>query len=301
MADLGALTNALTTITGSTAKASILISDKRGLAEANVIPKGPVNAGSGTPGGVKVPGGLNVQNLAGKAAAGANVVSGVVGKVADNLGLNPDSILGTGIYKDFNKMFTVQFNPASLHISGVSGGSFDVNDYSEAGAAARATPLNTNYSMSVKLIFDQMELQNSFPLDYLDFSLTTAAKTAMKAVTVAANGLSISVQAATEGLIAALQNPRTRYVCFKWGKLSYKGVLKSVNAQYKMFDLMGRPVRSEVNMTLYLADKDITQEGATDNLGQWEDAYDKAFSDAAIAGAKAVKTAAKITKSILGD
>ncbi len=300
MGDFAALTNAFSTITGSTAKASILIADKREAAKKNPIPDKPVTAGAGVPGGISIPAGAkNVAALADKAADAAG---GIVDAVKDNLGLDPSSILGSEAYKDFNKMFTVQFNPASLHISGVSGGSYDTIDYREAGThAARATPLTCNYSMSVKLIFDQMELQNAFPLDYLDFSLTTAVKTAIKAVTVAKNGLSISVQAATEGLIAALQNPQTRYVCFLWGPLSYKGVVKSVNAQYKMFDLMGRPIRSEVALTLYLADKDIQQEGGTSNMGMWKNAYRKAFADTAVAGASAIKTAEKITKMVLGD
>ena len=251
------------------------------------------------PGGISLPAGAkNVAALADKAGEAAG---GMMDAIKDNLGLDPTAVLGSDAYKDFNKMFTVQFNPATLHISGVSGGSYDTIDYREAGSAARATPLTCNYSMSVKLIFDQLELQNAFPLDFMDFSLTTAAKAAIKAVTVAKNGLSISVQAATEGLIAALQNPKTRYVCFLWGPLSYKGVVKSVNAQYKMFDLMGRPIRSEVALTLYLADKDIQQEGGTSNMGMWKNAYRKAFADTALAGAAGVKMAEKITKMVLGD
>ncbi|MCR5097933.1 MAG: hypothetical protein K6B14_03190 [Lachnospiraceae bacterium] len=300
MADLAGLTNAFSTITGSTAKASILIADMREDAEKIPIPKKPVEAGSGAPG--NIPGGSGLKSLAKKAGTAIKETAGaVVNQVEKNMGMDAASLLGVGDYAEFNKAFTVQFNPASLHISGVSGGSYDTISFNEIGSAARATALDTNYSLSVKLVFDQLELQNAFPLDYLDFSLTTAAKTAMKAVTVAKNGLSISVQAATEGLIAALQNPLTRLVCFVWGPMSYKGVIKSVNAQYKMFDLMGRPIRSEVALTLYLADKDIVQEGGTSNLGMWKKAYAKAFDDAAASGASAIKTAEKITKAVLGD
>ena len=301
MADLAGLTNAFSTITGSTAKASILIADQREDSEIVPKPKKPVEAGTGGPGGI--PAGSGVKALAKKAAGAVKEVgSAVIDTVSANLGGGIDDILGVGAYEDFNRAFTVQFNPASLHISGVSGGSYDTIDYSEQNkSAARATPIKPNFSLSVKLVFDQMELMNSFPLDYMDFSLTTALKTAYKAVNVAKSGLSISVQAATEGLVAALQNPRTRYVCFLWGPLSYKGVLKSVNAQYKMFDLMGRPVRSEVALTLYLADKDIIQDGGTSNLGQWKKAYKDAFSDAAIAGAASVKMAKKITNMVLGE
>ena len=286
MADFGVLTNALNTITGGSEKASILICDKRDMAEKELPPKDPVSPGSAVPGAGSIPGGANVSKLKDKAKAAAQEA------VADQFGID----LG-----EYDKEFVVQFNPATLNINGFSGGSYDTIDYSEVGKAAKATPLDTNYSLSVNLIFDQMELQNSFPLDFLDFSLTTAAKAAWKAVNVAYGGLSISVQAATEGLIAALHNPKTRYVAFAWGPLRYKGVLKSVNAQYKMFDMMGRPVRSEVALTLYLADKDIKAANGQANLGMWYGSYKKAFIDAALGSARALKIAKDITKEVLGD
>ena len=300
MADFAGLTNAFTTITGSTAKANILIADRRIEAAKPIDPKPAVSAGTGGAGGISMPAGAQVGKIASAASGASNAIAGAAGSVMSNLGLDPSQYIG-GEDDEYNKCFTVQFNPASLNITGYSGGSYDTTDFSEQGKSAKATGLSTNYSLSVRLIFDQMELQNSFPLDVFDYNMSTALASVYKIVNVAASGLSISVQAATEGLIGALYNPRTRYVCFVWGPMRYKGVLKSVNARYTMFDLMGRPVRSEVNLTLYLADKDIKQAGGNANLGMWANSYKKAFIDTAIGGAAKVKTATKIAKAVLGD
>lgn len=298
MADFAALTNGLATVTGSTSKAAILIADKREKSTFVPIPKPAVKPGSGGV-GVSVPSGaLNTLKKASNAIK-ESVVGDAINSVLDNMGKNIEDYVG--IDKEFQKAFGVQFNPASLNISGYSGGSQDIIDYSEAGRSAKTTPLEPNYSLSFTLIFDQMELQNCFPMDILDFNLSTAAKSAMKAVTVASSGLSISVQAITEGLIGALYNPKTRYVGFLWGPLLYKGVLKSVNARYTMFDMVGRPVRSQVGITMYLADKDIKQAGAKSNLGMWTNAYKKAFIDTASAGAQRLKVATDIVNTILGD
>ena len=307
MADFATLTNAFATVTGATSKAAILIADKRQKAEMVPIPNPAVKPGGAGAGGLNVPSGgaLNKLKKAGAAVKGAVTAAAdyiddtaVVTNVKNNLGYNLSNIVGMD--KEFQKAFRVQFNPSSLNISGYSGGSQDIIDYTETGKAAKATPLETNYAFSVNLIFDQMELQNCFPWDIMDFTLTTGMQAAMKAVSVATTGLDISVQAVTEGMIGALYNPRTRYVGFLWGPLLYKGVIKSVNARYTMFDLMGRPVRSQISLTLYLADKDIKQAGAKSNLGMWANAYKKAFLDTASAGQKAIKIAQEASKAVLG-
>ncbi|MBO6215149.1 MAG: hypothetical protein J6N76_06390, partial [Lachnospiraceae bacterium] len=202
---------------------------------------------------------------------------------------------------DYNKSFEVQFNPSTLNISGFSGGSYELVDYSGKGAGAKTTPLHPNLSLNVTLVFDQMDLSNSFPMDSIDFSISANAMKAMKAVQGMTNYMPISVQAATEGLVAALSNQYTRLVCFAWGKqIRYKGVLKSVNANYKLFDIMGRPVRSEVALSIYLADKDVMAAGGESKLGIWKEAYDEAFDDAIGYGKTATDTYKKVSETIFG-
>ncbi len=303
MDGISTLTNGITTATGSTAKANILISDKRDTLDADYKKKKAVAPGSGSVGGVggiSVPGGVNLQNLAEKASNVANTVGNVASGVLDTMGYDVNSRIGGD--SEYNKMFTVQFNPASFSISGFSGGSYDTQDFRAAGKSAKATPMDLTYSLNVTLIFDQMELQNSFPLDMLNTALVTEGmQAAWKGLETLTSGLSISVQSATEGLIASLQNPRTRLVCFEWGTMRYKGVMKSVNANYKMFDMMGRPVRSEVALSLYLADDAIKGSGGKSNLGMWANAYKKAFLDAKAGGALAAKKVKDISKTVLGD
>lgn len=298
--DGAGLTNALNTIMGSTTRAKILIADKRINSEKYIIPKKAVSPGSSAavPGGTVPSGATGALQTA--ASTGSNAIKAVGGAISG--GDSPtigaaSTITNAG---EFNKQFTVQFNPSTLNISGFSGGSYDVVDFSGPGKAVKNTPLDPNIAFNVTLIFDQTDLSTSFPMDSLTVSASQLISNAIKSITVGLDTMSISVQAVTEAFIGILTNQYTKLICFQWGSLKYKGVLKSVNANYKMFDIYGRPARSEVALSLYLADKDVKQAGGANELGQWADAYNAAFSDATMYGTTIGDKVKKIQNIIQG-
>lgn len=61
-----------------------------------------------------------------------------------------------------------------------------------------------------------------------------------------------SVQAEVESFLAMIKSPYVRKISFYWGKLYFKGVLESVDADYVMFDMLGIPVRAKVKLNINL-------------------------------------------------
>ena len=292
--DVLGLTNSFLSVTGSRERAIIRIADKRINVDNYINTKSPVSPGSTSAlGGGMVPTG-KVASLAKKAAKTALSTVGA-GGIVDTISGALESVSG-----EYNKAFTVQFNPSTLNISGFSGGSFEIMDFSSPGKSAKTTPLEPNIALNVTLIFDQTELANSFPMDSLDYSISSVASKAMKGITAGMESFPISVQAVTEGFIGILSNPYTRLICFEWGNLRYKGVLKNISANYKLFDIMGRPVRSEVALSMYIADQHVKAAGGDASLGQWEEAYDAAFDDATVFGTTVADKVKKYSDMLMG-
>jgi hypothetical protein len=49
-----------------------------------------------------------------------------------------------------------------------------------------------------------------------------------------------------EALVAALRNPFTRMISFRWADFTFIGQLNTVRANYTMFSAAGRPIRAQV-------------------------------------------------------
>ena len=102
--------------------------------------------------------------------------------------------------------------------------------------------------LSVELIFDAMNPQDAFMLDKLRIS-------AGKIVSDVAGGIKnvmggYTVQPQTEGLVAALMRPNTRLVTFRWADMAFTGQLIEAQAEYTMFSVSGKPIRSKVRMNI---------------------------------------------------
>ena len=82
-----------------------------------------------------------------------------------------------------------------------------------------------------------------------------------------------SIQTEVEGFIAALRNSRTRLMTFNWGNFCYTGVLRSVGANYTMFNPNGEPVRATVDLSMVCAD----DEQWPNSLSVWQQRYINAF------------------------
>jgi hypothetical protein len=124
--------------------------------------------------------------------------------------------------------------------------------------------------MSVDLIFDAVNLKDSFMFEKLRFSV--GDEFSMVAALLKERGYTVQPQ--TNGIIAAMLREGTRQVTFKWADMSFTGYLQEASARYTMFSVSGKPVRSmvRINITQYVP---RLAEGK-----YWNDAFDKLFGDA---------------------
>ncbi len=197
------------------------------------------------------------------------------------------------------KLFTVQFNPTSLNLTGYSGGLVQKLDYSNPKKpdrpegkddkndeedngnphhgikrSAAYTIGNTTISLSVSLLFDSCDAQDAFMGDKFNLSPTAVGTGIVKAGLDIAGLRKVTVQKEVEGFIAALRNRYTRLITFHWGDFNYTGELRNVNASYTMFNVVGEPVRATVNLSIMCADRELYP----DSLAVWQERYKKAFA-----------------------
>lgn len=119
----------------------------------------------------------------------------------------------------------VQFNPSSLRFSsgGMESGKEKADvSHKENGQTRTASAENGSelVRMGVKLIFDRTIYEDS------------------------------SVQTEVDSFIAIVRNSYVRQVAFYWGTMCYRGVVKSVNAEYVLFDQNGIPMRAIVDFSI---------------------------------------------------
>ena len=208
----------------------------------------------------------------------SGLLNDYVGNLVDaTMKLTQDSIDDKYLEKlaDNKKYFTVQFNPSSLRLSGHSGGPMSMLDFDEKkDDEATYTYAQTSISMSVDLLFDSMDTQDAFMSDKISSSPTDMAKGIANIALTATDKKQTSVQRKVEGLIGALRNENTRLITFHWGDISYSGVLKSIGAEYTMFNVNGEPVRAVVNMQIMCADASVWP----NSIAVWQERYKEAFS-----------------------
>ena len=273
----------------ATAPAYVKIKDDRPMDEKSFDKKNAEKASGGSA-GANIPGGSAVNNLKNKAEGAAKkavsqvgssgLLGALGGKIGGKLGMNELENDG------YDKVFKVQFNPASLQISSMGGGEIvQKTDLTKKQGTSGKIEMGTtqpHVEMSVQLIFDGLSANyKAFASDLANFSTSNLINEATDLAgdligeKLLGGSAGISVQAAVEGFIAAVRNPYTRKIAFEWGDMYYRGEFKSVNATYTMFDSVGRPVRAKVSMSIYLQDTSVTDS----DLGYWEMAYDQVFED----------------------
>ena len=176
------------------------------------------------------------------------------------------------------KRYTVQFNPSTLTLRGRGTGFIPTMSYTkkenEEAQAAKPAKQDVSITMSVRLIFDQVDPFDAFMSDKLNLSPSQLIQNVGKTIQMGKGTRPITVQKNVEGFIAALRSPYTRIITFHWGEMNYFGTLNNVNAQYTMFNLQGQPIRAYVNLTLRYA----TTTPFPNDLGPWEKAYENAFN-----------------------
>lgn len=120
----------------------------------------------------------------------------------------------------------VQFNPSTL--------SFSANDGSVANRK------------KVSLTQSRQERVETAPADNSDSSIRISFKLVFDR-SVYENP---DVQPDVERFLSLAKDPFVRKAAFWWGKMSYKGVIKNVEAEYVLFNEHGTPTRAIVSMTL---------------------------------------------------
>ena len=265
---LDAVMNGISTLTGSVEKAVIWLRDQRPLKEADIKEKKPSSYNFSALGSlVDLPDVLTAATGLGDLARGA---------------LKSAMGLGSKAPKEYNKCIEVQFNPSSIKISGHAGDDdVQITNFTQDGRGVSRGAANLQMDFSVSLIFDQVSNTAAFQQDLLTISSSRGIQMGGKIVTDVVGGFfgggkPQSVQVMVEAFIAALRNDKTRMVCFEWGELCYEGMLRQVNTNYTMFDMLGNPVRAEVGLVLYLME--TSAKGISDYTDRyWAVAYEEAF------------------------
>ena len=173
------------------------------------------------------------------------------------------------------KVFTVQFNPSSLRLSGHSGEVMPKLNYDAENDEASVAPVDTTISLSVDLLFDSMDVQDAFMSDKISSSTTDIGKGVANGILSATGNKKKTIQRQVEGFIGALRNENTRLITFHWGEMSYSGVLRSVSAEYTMFNVTGEPVRAIVSLTIMCVDASIWP----NSVAVWQEQYKNAFGN----------------------
>lgn len=161
--------------------------------------------------------------------------------------------------------FQVQFNPQTLQISARGGGRVPKTNYNEKGESTISYGnMDPSIDIRLTLLFDVVNLQDAFMADKLTAGSTSVIKGAGTALQRMA-GKTYTVQSQVEGFLAALRDSGKRTITFRWGDLSYTGVLNHVTGRYTMFSPVGNPVRAEVELGMTCMGED--------SLAYWYERY----------------------------
>lgn len=125
----------------------------------------------------------------------------------------------------------VQFNPSSLRFSsGSKGNGKEKSDitHNEKGQTHSAEAENASalVQVGIKLIFDITVFDDTIYDDCY------------------------GVQRSVDRFIAIVENPYVRQVTFYWGTMCYSGVVKSVDAEYVLFNENGVPMRAVIDFSI---------------------------------------------------
>lgn len=149
-----------------------------------------------------------------------------------------------------NRTLRVQFNPSELTLNASA-----VPQSQQDGITGQSRTLaveDAKLDLTVTLYFDAMDPYDAFMWDKFTAGLTAQGiGNLTKMGKEAAGKQSVhSVQGQVEALVAALRNPYTRSISFRWADFAFIGQLNTVRANYTMFSPSGRPIRAQVQMRI---------------------------------------------------
>lgn len=197
------------------------------------------------------------------------------GGAAGSVGAAAQTALTTGQSSARNsgtkRTMRVKFNPSQLT---VNASAVHLSKKNAENAESRTVSTQqAKLNLTVMLFFDDMDTYDSFMWDKYVTSLGTvqgAANMGKTVKQVKGQGKAHSVQPEVESLIAALRNPYTRLITFRWNEFVFTGSLNTVQAKYTMFSTSGRPVRAQMLLR-------IQHEMRPSLLVGWYASFQKAF------------------------
>ena len=192
----------------------------------------------------------------------------------------------------------VQYNPSSIYLETVAG--MQKNFAAGNMGDASSSQLRQNYepestTMSVQLLFDAVNVQDSFMLSNMALDVGNVVNAGMNIATKVNGGYSVKPQ--MDGIMSLLTREYTRHVLFFWAKMCFQGELSSVSSHYTMFNTSGNPVRGEIRLTI----RQSTDPAAKYENTYWEKAFNTTFVESTTTGfiSTANTAASVINNSVL--
>lgn len=165
------------------------------------------------------------------------------------------------------KKFEVQFNPSSLKIDAYGGGRQKVSSYVDGQLTVNYRDVNPYINVSFTMVFDETNNADAFAVDKFSLSASNLAKNTATLVN-SVMGNEYTVRPLVEGFLAAIRNESHRMVIFQWGNMRYTGMINNINAQYKMFNIVGNPIRAEVYVNIL-----VTNTTSVEHVNYWRNRY----------------------------
>lgn len=187
------------------------------------------------------------------------------------------TIGGTGLALSAGDMNTsvmqVQYNPASLTIqANAESIPFTYLQQNVDDGIPNQSSRPPMVVLSVQLVFDAMNPKDAFMAEKFTSISTGGIVSSVQGAAQEKYG-GYTVQPQTNGLVAALLRPHTRVVTFRWADMAFTGHLVEVQAEYTMFSVSGKPIRSTVQMNI------AQQVESSADIQYWNKALDKAIAD----------------------
>ena len=145
-----------------------------------------------------------------------------------------------------DRTFRVQFNPSELTLNAAAVPKSEQD--STTGHSRTMAVEDCKLALTVTLYFDDMDTYDAFLWD--KFAAGMSAQTASNIAKGITGSKVHSVQEQVEALVAALRNPYTRTISFRWADFVFIGQLNTVRANYTMFSSSGRPIRAQVQLRI---------------------------------------------------
>ena len=173
----------------------------------------------------------------------------------------------------------VQYNPSSLSIqANAESIPFAYLQQNMDSGVPNQSSRPPMVMLSVELVFDAMNPKDAFMAEKFSLSTGGVVSSVAAAKQLAKGGYTVQPQ--TDGLIAALLRPSTRVVTFRWADMAFTGQLIEAQAEYTMFSVSGKPVRSKVHLNI------AQQVESEADIKYWDNMFDKMVGSGALEQSK---------------